>query len=145
MGAAAFCGDDRTLRVKPCAGNKCCAGKSSRIGQRLKRAGPLVEQGTGIGAAADPVGCLAGVEQAHRRAAPEPLHFALPQLLQASLADGAVQGSVALQLAIDAVTVDDVNQFARSRLGTDNRAKLIYVPRMREEAEPQEMAEAAAT
>ena len=44
-----------------------------------------------------------------------------------------------------AVTVDDVNKFARSRLGPDNRAKLIYVPRSREEAETEELAEAAAT
>jgi predicted Zn-dependent peptidase len=43
------------------------------------------------------------------------------------------------------VTVDEVNKFARSRLGADNRAKLIYVPRSREEAEVGELAEAAAT
>jgi predicted Zn-dependent peptidase len=44
-----------------------------------------------------------------------------------------------------AVTADEVNAFARSRLGPDNRAKLIYVPRSREEAETEELAEAAAT
>jgi predicted Zn-dependent peptidase len=43
------------------------------------------------------------------------------------------------------VTVDEVNKFARSRLGADNRAKLIYVPRSRKEAEVGELAEAAAT
>jgi predicted Zn-dependent peptidase len=44
-----------------------------------------------------------------------------------------------------AVTADDVNKFAQSRLGSDNRAKLIYVPRSQEEAETEELAEAAAT
>jgi predicted Zn-dependent peptidase len=44
-----------------------------------------------------------------------------------------------------AVTVDQVNEFARSRLGPENRAKLIYVPRSREEAESEELAEAVAS
>ena len=29
-----------------------------------------------------------------------------------------------------AVTAEKVNEFARERLGSDNRAKLIYIPRL---------------
>ena len=34
-----------------------------------------------------------------------------------------------------AVTTESVNAFARDRLGADNRAKLIYVPRVQQEGE----------
>jgi predicted Zn-dependent peptidase len=45
-----------------------------------------------------------------------------------------------------AVTRESVNAFARDRLGADNRAKLIYVPRMREEGEAEaEVVEAMAS
>ncbi|HEX6576066.1 MAG TPA: pitrilysin family protein [Gemmatimonadaceae bacterium] len=37
-----------------------------------------------------------------------------------------------------AVTIDEVNAFVRARLGADNRAKLIYVPRSGEEGEASE-------
>ena len=37
-----------------------------------------------------------------------------------------------------AVTVESVNEFARERLGPDNRAKLIYVPRVESENEDEE-------
>src|SRR4030095_3702290 len=42
------------------------------------------------------------------------------------------------------VTADEVNVFIRSRLGTDNRASLLYVPR-EEETESVEAADLAAT
>jgi zinc protease len=42
------------------------------------------------------------------------------------------------------VTVDQVNSFVRNRLGTDNRASLLYVPR-EEETESAEAADLAAT
>ena len=45
-----------------------------------------------------------------------------------------------------AVTRESVNAFARDRLGADNRAKLIYVPRIREEGEAEaEIVEAMAS
>ena len=44
------------------------------------------------------------------------------------------------------VTADQVNEFVRLRLGPDNRAKLIYVPRVRAEGEVEEVeAEAVAS
>ena len=43
----------------------------------------------------------------------------------------------------DAVTAEDVTAFARARLGKDNRAKLLYVPRS-EDAEANEMSAQAA-
>ncbi len=45
-----------------------------------------------------------------------------------------------------AVTRESVNAFARDRLGADNRAKLIYVPRIQEEGEAEaEIVEAMAS
>jgi hypothetical protein len=34
-----------------------------------------------------------------------------------------------------AVTTDDVNRFARARLGEDNRVSLLYIPRLPDESD----------
>jgi hypothetical protein len=39
----------------------------------------------------------------------------------------------------DAVTLERVNAFIREYLGPNNRVKLLYVPRMQDEATPAEV------
>ncbi len=83
-------------------------GQAAHIGQGLDGAGAQVEQGAGIDAGADLLPGLFRRQQPHRGAARLPLGFALFQFIQALGTDGAMQGAVLLQFAVDAVPGDDV-------------------------------------
>ena len=111
--------DDRAAGMDDRARVDRRPGEAPRIGERLDRAGALVEERPRVGPRAGEAGRLVRVEEANRRAAVLPLPGPVREIGQALPADRAMQGAGPFRLAGDAVPGDEIEHPARR--GTEER------------------------